>query len=60
MGDECDDQGGPRKELIRLMNQGIKEKYFDHGLRPLLAQDYYFVGVMMVLPCLKMGNCQYL
>ena len=27
MGEECVDQGGPRKEWIRLMNQAIKEKY---------------------------------
>ena len=33
MSEESVDLGGPRKELIRLMNQGIKEKYFDHGLR---------------------------
>lgn len=25
MGEECVDQGGPRKEWIRLMNQAIKE-----------------------------------
>ena len=55
MGEECEDQGGPRKQWIRLMNQGIKEKYFDHGLRPLLAQDYYFVGVMMAVAMLQNG-----
>ena len=48
--------GGPRKEWIRLMNQAIKEKYFDHGLRPLLAQDYYFVVVMMAVAMLKNGQ----
>ena len=52
MGEECIDQDGPRKEWIRLMNQAIREKYFDRGLRPLLAQDYYFVGIM--------GGCLYL
>ena len=56
MGEECVDQGGPRKEWIRLMNQAIKEKYFDHGLRPLLAQDYYFVGVMMAVALLQNGQ----
>ena len=56
MGEECVDQGGPRKEWIRLMNQAIKEKYFDHGLRPLLAQDYYFVGVMMAVAMLQNGQ----
>ena len=44
MGEECVDYGGPRKERIRLMNQAIKQKYFDHGLRPLLAEDYFNVG----------------
>ena len=38
------------------MNQSIKEKYFDHGLRPLLAQDYYFVGVMMAVAMLQNGQ----
>ena len=56
MGEECVDQGGPRKEWIRLMNQAIKEKYFDHGLRPLLAQDYYFVGEMMAVAMLRNGQ----
>lgn len=56
MGEECVDQGGPHKEWIRLMNQASKEKYFDHGLRPLLAQDYYFVGVMMAVTMLQNGQ----
>ena len=56
MGEECVDHGGPRKEWIRLMNQAIKEKYFDHGLRPLLAQNYYFVGVMMAVAMLQNGQ----
>jgi len=56
MGEECVDQGGPSKEWIRLMNQAIKEKYSDYGLRPLLAQDYYFVVVMMAVAMLKNGQ----
>ena len=56
MAEECVDQGGPRKEWIRLMNQAIKEKYLDHGLRTLLAQDYYFVGVMMAVAMLQNGQ----
>ena len=56
MGEECVDQGGPRKEWIRLMNQAIKEKYFDQGLRPLLAQDYFFVGIMMAVAMLQNGQ----
>ena len=56
MGEECVDQGGPLKEWIRLMNQAIKEKYFDQGLRPLLAQDYFFVGIMMAVAILQNGQ----
>ncbi|KAJ7389599.1 Fibronectin type 3 and ankyrin repeat domains protein 1, partial [Desmophyllum pertusum] len=56
MGEECVDQGGPHKEWIRLMNQSIKEKYFDHGLRPLLVQDYFFVGIMMAVALLQNGQ----
>ena len=37
MGEESVDLGGPRKEWIRMMNQAIKEKYFEHGLKPLLS-----------------------
>ena len=38
------DYGGPRKEFFRLIMIEIKEKYFDHGLRELLAPDYETVG----------------
>ena len=31
------DFGRPRKEWIALVNKAIKEKYFDNGLRDLLA-----------------------
>lgn len=34
----------------------VKEKYFDRGLRPLLAQDDYFVGVMMAVAILQNGQ----
>ncbi|CAH3155300.1 unnamed protein product, partial [Porites lobata] len=56
MGEECVDYGGPRKEWIRLMNQAIKQKYFDHGLRPLLAEDYFNVGIMMAIAMLQNGQ----
>ena len=56
MGEECVDQGGPHKDWIRLMNQAIKEKYFDQGLRPLLAQGYFFVGIMMAVAILQNGQ----
>ena len=56
MGEECVDNGGPRREWIRLMNQAIKEKYFDHGLRQLLAQDYFYVGIMIAVALLQNGQ----
>lgn len=46
MGEEARDLGGPKKEWI-LMNQAMKEKYFANGLREFLADDYFFVVVMM-------------
>ena len=55
MGEVAKDYGGPRKEWIRLVNSAMKEKYFDKGLREFLADDYYYVGVMM---CCRMANCQ--
>ena len=56
MGEESVDFGGPRKEWIRLMNHAIKEKYFEHGLRTLLAPDYFFVGVMIAVAILQNGQ----
>ena len=47
MGEKARDLGGPRKEWIRLMNLAIKEKYFHHGLREHLSDDYFYVGIMM-------------
>jgi hypothetical protein len=44
------------KEWIRLMNHAIKEKDFEHGLRPLLSSDYYFVGVMIAVAMLQNGQ----
>lgn len=48
-GEQAEDIGGPRKEWIRLFNQQIKAKYFDHGLKEHLAEDYYFVGQMAAI-----------
>lgn len=56
MGEESLDQGGPRKEWIRLMNRQMKEKYFDNGLRQYLSKDYYFVGVMVGVAMLQNGQ----
>lgn len=55
MGEECADLCGPRKEWIRLVNQAIKKKYFDQGLRNFLANDYVFVGVMIAVAMLQNG-----
>lgn len=56
MGEESVDLGGPRKEWIRLMNQAIKEKYFDNGLRSFLANDYFHVGIMIAIAMLQNGQ----
>ena len=56
MGEESVDQGGPRKEWIRLMNRQMKDKYFDNGLRQYLSKDYYYVGVMVGVAMLQNGQ----
>ncbi|XP_028395705.1 uncharacterized protein LOC114519736 [Dendronephthya gigantea] len=40
--------GGPRKEFFRLILLEIKEKYFDDGLRDLLAEEYITIGMIMI------------
>ena len=56
VGEIAKDLGGPRKEWIRLMNQAMKEKYFDKGLRPYLVDDYYYVGIMIGIALLQNGQ----
>lgn len=56
MGEVARDYGGPRKEWIPLMNSAMKEKYFDNGLRELLFEDYYHVGLMMGIALLQNGQ----
>ncbi len=56
MGEECVDLGGPRKEWIQLMNNAIKEKLFDQGLRDFLAKEYYFAGIMIAVAMLQNGQ----
>ena len=56
MGEESVDQGGPRKEWIRLMNRQIKGKYFDKGLRQYLSKDYYYFGIMVGVAMLRNGQ----
>ena len=55
-GEQAQDSGGPRKEWIRLCNQQIKTKYFDHGLKEHLAEDYFFVGQMAAIALLQNGQ----
>ena len=55
-GEMARDMGGPRKEWIRLMNAAIKEKYFDRGVREYLADDYYYVGIMVGIALLQNGQ----
>lgn len=38
------------------MNHAMKEKYFANGLREFLADDYFFVGVMIGIARLKNGQ----
>ena len=38
------DYGGPRKEFFMFSLIEIKQKYFDNGLRELLAEHYLLVG----------------
>ena len=56
MGEIAKDYGGPRKEWIHLVNSAMKDKYFEKGLRELLAEDYYYVGVMMGIALLQNGQ----
>ena len=55
-GEQAQDRGGPRKEWIRLCNQDIKEKYFDHGLREHLANDYFYIGQLAGIALLQNGQ----
>ena len=54
-GEKARDVGGPRKEILRLCLKEIKEKYFENGLRELLAEEYKYVGVVMALNMLQNG-----
>ena len=56
MGEESFDLDGPRKEWINLMNKAFYTKYFEHGLRDLLANDYSNVGVMMAIAVFQNGQ----
>ncbi|XP_077862995.1 uncharacterized protein LOC144345437 [Saccoglossus kowalevskii] len=55
-GEKAKDYGGPRKEFFTNVLQEIKVKYFDHGLREHLADDYSTVGVVMCLSIFQNGK----
>ena len=52
-GEKARDAGGPRKEVFRLCLEEIKEKYFENGLRELVAEEYEYMGVIMALSILQ-------
>ena len=54
-GEGAHDLGGPRKEFLRLSLQEIKSKYFEHGFREELSEDYEFVGLILALSILQNG-----
>ena len=43
---QAEEYGGPRKEFFLMMLKEIKIKYFDHGMRDDLEEDYYGVGLV--------------
>lgn len=55
-GEKACDYGGPRREFFRLTLTAIKEKYFDNGIRDLLADEYYIVGVIIGLSIIQNGK----
>ena len=56
MGEESYHLRGPRKEWINLMNKAMYNKYFEHGLRDLLSDEYLNVGVMMAIAVFQNGQ----
>lgn len=55
MGETAKDYGGPRREWFRECNKAIKEKYFDFGLRDLISDEYFNVGIL-IATCLLQGG----
>lgn len=56
MGELAQDLGGPRLEWLESMNKEIKSKYFEHGFREQLCEDYYYVGIMCTIALLQNGQ----
>ncbi|XP_066913552.1 uncharacterized protein [Clytia hemisphaerica] len=46
-GELAEDEGGPRKEWLRLCCAEIKSVYFDKGIKEHMADDYYKVGIII-------------
>ena len=49
------DAGGPRKEFFRLCLKEIQQRYFENGLRELMAKEYEFIGTIMAMSILQNG-----
>ena len=60
LGEMAKDYGGPKKECIALVNKAIKKKKkkenFDNELRDLLADKYFFVGIMVAIALFENGQ----
>ena len=56
MGELAQDMGGPRLEWIELVNKEMQTKYFEHGLREHLSDEYYYVGIMCCIALLQNGQ----
>ena len=54
-GEKAYDAGGPKKEFFRLCLKEIQQKYFENGLRELVAKEYEFVGTIMAMSILQNG-----
>ena len=55
-GETARDYGGPRKKFFTLWLQEIKEKYFVHGLKEEMVDDYNIIGVIFALSILQNGR----
>lgn len=54
-GENAYDAGGPRKEFFRLCLREIQQRFFDNGLRELMAAEYESIGTIMALSILQNG-----
>ena len=56
MGELAQDLGGPRLEWLESMNREMQSKYFEHGFREQLCEEYYYVGIMCTIALLQNGQ----